>query len=162
MAPHFTEMMMNLIDNFLELFRKKDFYYSEDLEFIDYAYFKEFEEDNILDITKFIIENSIEAKNIAERKNRLKKENAIECDSLDSLLLEIRKTVEANKRISEENNNDFTYFIDLSYRNSETLWICNSVNINSSEVILYPIIFIRKWNGKYYCWNTGLQIGTID
>jgi hypothetical protein len=149
---------MNLIDHFLELFRRKTFYHSEDFELIGYAYFKEFEDENILDITKFVVENVTEVKNISDRKNRLKKENSIECNSLDSLISEIKKTVAIDKVVTEEKYSDFNYFIDLSYRNSETLWVCNSVNFNPSEVILYPIMFVRKSDGKYYCWNTGLDL----
>ena len=149
---------MNLIENFLELFRKKEFYYSEDFEFIGNAHFKKLESENILDITKFVIENVTEVKNIQDRKNRLKIENSTECASLDLLMLEIKKTVELNSDITEEKYTDFTYFIDLSIKNSETLWVCNAIKSNPSENIIYPIMFVRKCNGKYYCWNTKLEI----
>ncbi len=149
---------MNLIDNFLELFRKKEFYYSEDFEFIGNAHFKKLGSENILDITKFVAENVIEVKNIPDRKNRLKTENSTECSSLDLLMLEIKKTVDSNKVVTEEKYTDYTYFIDLSIKNSETLWVCNAIKSNPSENIVYPIMFVRKCNGKYYCWNTKLEL----
>ncbi|MBC7846176.1 MAG: hypothetical protein H7Y10_06765 [Flavobacterium sp.] len=149
---------MNRIYNFLELFRRKEFYYSEDIEFVGNAHFKKLGNENILDITKFVAENITEVKNISDRKNRLKEEKSIECISLDSLVLEIKKTIDLDKVTSSQKYNDFTYFIDLSIKNRETLWVCNAIKSNPSESIVYPIMFIRKWNGKYYCWNTKLEL----
>lgn len=147
---------MNFIDRLLEVFRKKEFYHSLDFEINSDSVFYNLDEDKILNIINFIKDNITDDSEIFDSKNRLKKVNAKEFNSLDDLIFEIKQEVYANKLISEKNHENFYYFIDVSLKNYKTLWVCINISLPNLESIIYPIVFIRKKLNKYYCWSTNL------
>jgi hypothetical protein len=65
---------------------------------------------------------------------------------------------ELEKKVCEQKDYDFTFFVDLSIKNSETLCVFNSIKSQESKTILFPVIFIRKYACKYYFWNTNLSL----
>lgn len=149
---------MNFLDRLLEVFRKKKFYHSLDFEINSDSVFYNLDEDKILNIIKFIKDNITDDGEIYDSKNRLKKVNAKEFNSLNDLIFEIKQEVNSNKRISESNHENFHYFIDISLKNHKTLWVCINISLHNSESIIYPVVFIRKSLNKYYCWSTNLTL----
>jgi len=156
---------MKLIENFLDLFRKKEFYV------LDYATLNTFSIffKHLTDVEIYKIKNvleELEDGKINGKINDIKKENlSIENSNIYSdvnLLLEgIKEIINQDYKqtyFEAVNNNwDFLYFLTNYkpvYNNS--LAICNRLSYSldkSKGDVIYPLLVIKRSKGLYYLWN---------
>jgi len=152
----------NIVESFLELFRKKE-YYSVDYEELN-TYSLEFTilDDSFLPRIKEIILQFNEAKILEDKSAELILNESISYKKIDSLLHNIKEIVSKDYSKtyfeSSKNNWDFNYF--LSYPKNihkDVLFISNRIKksliIEEQSSIIYPILAIKKKSGKYYLWN---------
>ena len=152
---------MKIIEWFLELFRKKEFYQIDYNELNNFSVtFKEIT-DADLDKFRVIIIDFVEAEFIDDFKANLLEDVSLKFSDIDELMEKVKHTVieDYQKTYFEANNNkwDFNYFVtnyEPMYQSS--LFICNRLfypSDNNRGEVMYPLLAVRKYCGKFYFWN---------
>ncbi len=141
-------------------FRKKE-YYATDYNSLN-TYSIEFTEVNDVDLKNISdkILSFQESDSIENDKANLFVNEAIKFSTIENLMIDIKRIIEEDYRETyfEAKNENWIFNYFLSYPKmiyKDTLMISNriqDVNGNIGDVI-YPILAIRKYNGKYYLWN---------
>jgi DNA-binding transcriptional regulator GbsR (MarR family) len=152
---------MNILNRFLELFRKKDFYV------IDYNSLNNFSiavneiKDKDIDKLKYEIDKFKDASSIEEKKGNLFKDASIEIQNIERLIEEVKNTITEDYRTTNfeavQKKWDFNYFLtDYQKIYNDTLFICNRLKSSVDDSLgetMYPILAIRKLGKRYYFWN---------
>ena len=152
---------MNLIEKFLELFRKKEFYE------IDYdklntfsVSFKEVTDGDLEKIKDIIIKFN-DAKFIDDKKLNLVKDTALKISNIDDLMEHIKITILKDYRKTyfeaTEKKWEFNYFLtNFEPIHKDSLFIScklsSSVNTSKGDV-MYSILALRKVKGYFYFWS---------
>lgn len=152
---------MNIVNRFLELFRKKDFYVIDYNSLNNFSItFKEITDKDI-DKLKHEIIKFKEASSIEEKKGNLFKDASIELQNIESLIEEVKNTITEDYRNTYfeavQKKWDFNYFLtDYQQIYNNTLFICNRLKSSVDDSLgetMYPILAIRKFDKSYYFWN---------
>ncbi len=152
---------MNIIEKILEFFRKKEYHALEyeDLNTIPID-FNQLNENELQKIKKVLLELN-ESKIINDKKAKLYMKDALEFDSIDVLLENIKESILRDYRETYfeaiNNNWDFIYFLtDYKPIYEDLIYVCNKINSSKSSntgSVMYPLLAIKKFNGFYYFWE---------
>ena len=153
---------MKIIEWFLELFRKKEFYQvnNEGLKSEFSIAFKEVTEEDFSKI-KQVIWSFKEADVIEDFKAELYIKDSVAYENLDDLILGIQEIIKVDYRDtyfkSKKNGWDFEYYLNSSnglYK--DVLFISNSMTYPNDENygnLIYQLLAIKKKSNKYYLWD---------
>ena len=150
---------MHLIQKIKSYFLRYEFSSWKDFRWDDYEIsFCEVNDDLLLEIGSYLKNNLQETAQLSNKRHRLREESATKCDTLDELLPLLQEIVAADfaETIleSREYNWEFRYFVNEHAKCKNT--ICISNGLHSTQKMgncIYPIASIRRYKGKYYCWN---------
>jgi len=153
---------MGIVEWFLELFRKKEFYEvdNESLKNEFSIFFRELSDDDLLKIKEIIISFKV-AKEIEDNKAELYLNDSIVYANVDDLALGIKQIINIDYKDtyfkSMKNGWDFEYYLNSSgglYK--DVLFISNSMTYPNDENygnVVYQLLAIKKKSNKYYLWD---------
>ena len=153
---------MKIIERFLELFRKKEFYEldNESLKYEFSIFFKEVSNEDLLRI-KEVVKSFKVAKQIEDNKAELYIDDSVIYDDLDNLILRIREIIKSDYRDtyfkSIKNGWNFEYYLNsFGSLYKDVLFISNSMTYPNNENygnVIYHLLAIKKKSNKYYLWD---------
>jgi len=153
---------MKILESFLELFRKKEFYEidNETLKKEFSIIFKEISNDDLLRIKEVIISFK-ETEKIDDSKAQLYIDDSIVYDDVNNLILGIKEIIKVDYKDtyfrSKKEGWDFQYYLNTSgglYK--DVLLISNTMTYPNDENYgnaVYQLLAIKKSPDKYYLWD---------
>lgn len=153
---------IKLIDSFLNLFRKKEFYEINYEKLNTYDITFNTVTNEYLDKIKTVLLNFKNANYLDDKKSKLFEKDSIRYIEIEDLLKKINETILEDYRKTYfeaiENNWEFSYFVSDSanlYKN--IILICNKLSHAESSmnngVVIYPLLAVKRFNGQYYFWG---------
>ena len=153
---------MKVIEWFLELFRKKEFYEvdSQSLKDEFSIVFKEVSSEDLAKI-KEVVSTFRSAKKIEDIEAELYSNDAVVYSNMDDLILGVQEIIKVDYRDtyfeSKKNGWNFEYYLNSSgglYK--DVLFISNSMTYPNDENygnVIYQLLAIKKKSNNYYLWD---------
>lgn len=148
--------MKKLLDSFLEIFRKKEYYLTCNEILNAFGISFKVIDSQILQKIQEAILNLGEADAIYDSEFKAKKVRASEFQYIETALSEVKNIVNQDYRETYfeaiNHNWEFTYYVSGSHAGTPNVIIINN-ELRKEGSVVYSILAIKKFRGKYYIWN---------
>ncbi|MCY2686778.1 hypothetical protein [Salinimicrobium sp. TH3] len=149
---------MNLINKLKNIFSKKDWMETPDLNWENYKIqFEILEEEQLLEIAG-LCRTRLTSENSYTKKSGLNLTDSIKCQSLDSLIPTVKQIWETDftdtHKVSNEKGWIYRYYVDIDEKVNQ-ISLNNVLKAADGTIgnVIYSVLVIKKIQNEYYCWN---------